>query len=123
MCKTSFWIIRITFFGLALVQAHFIKAQEPEIPIISKVAQTPPDLSPPPDSPYALKRKLDKPRGYFFPPLYSFIIPGLDQWIEGQFIAAGAYSGAAFLGANLISIDAKKRTHLKTFSCRAPYQP
>jgi membrane protease YdiL (CAAX protease family) len=49
-------------------------------------------------SPYQLRKDPERPRGYFFPPLFSFLLPGLDQWMEGQHQHAAIYSGVAFGG-------------------------
>ncbi len=67
--------------------------------------------TPPPDfsnteklvrfDPYAPKRNLDKPRNYFFSPLASFFIPGLDQFIEGQVLPGSVYLGSWLAGIKL----------------------
>lgn len=44
---------------------------------------------------------LDDPnrkRNYLWPPLLSFVLPGLGQWVEGRYAWAGLYSGGAALG-------------------------
>ncbi|MBM4304162.1 MAG: CPBP family intramembrane metalloprotease [Deltaproteobacteria bacterium] len=49
------------------------------------------------------------PRNYIVPPLLSFLIPGADQWVEGQFKPAGLYTSTGALGAVLLT-QAKKTT-------------
>ena len=39
-----------------------------------------------------------KPKNYIFPPLLSFFLPGFDQWVEGDYRYATAYSGSALAG-------------------------
>lgn len=47
---------------------------------------------------FAPDRDVQRPRNTFGPPLLSFFLPGFDQWWEGQYAAATAYTGLA-LGA------------------------
>lgn len=49
------------------------------------------------------RKKLDKKRNVYFPPLVSLLLPSFDQWWEGQHGAAGAYLGTWFVGFNLMS--------------------
>jgi len=44
---------------------------------------------------YAPERDPDRPRSDIFMPFFSFLLPGLDQWWEGQRGSASAYSGVA----------------------------
>lgn len=44
-------------------------------------------------SEYHLIKDPDRPRSVFWAPLGSFVLPGLDQWVEGQYGAAAFYSG------------------------------
>lgn len=49
------------------------------------------------------------PRGFIVPPLLSFLIPGADQWVEGQIKPAALYMGGGMTGAILLT-QAKKTT-------------
>ncbi|MFM8316306.1 MAG: hypothetical protein ACKOA8_18670, partial [Deltaproteobacteria bacterium] len=49
------------------------------------------------------------PRNFLVPPLMSFLIPGSDQWVEGQMKPAALYTGGGALGALLLT-QAKKTT-------------
>jgi membrane protease YdiL (CAAX protease family) len=49
------------------------------------------------------------PRRYLLPPLLSFVLPGADQWIEGQYKPAGLYSFGGLAGIILLS-QAKSTT-------------
>ena len=53
------------------------------------------------DSAFALRKHPEKVRGYVWRPIGSFFVPGLDQWIEGQYPAATAYSGLALAGIGM----------------------
>lgn len=52
---------------------------------------------------YEYYRRPDKPRNVILPSLVSFILPGADQWYEGQFASAGLYTGYAFLASSVYS--------------------
>ena len=67
---------------------------------------------------YSLRRSPDRPRSVFWMPLVSFLLPGFDQWWEGQYLSAAAYSGVAMGGlvyaqsvaaADNLVTDSKKR--------------
>lgn len=47
---------------------------------------------------FSVRSRPEKPRSAFWFPLLCFGIPGLDQWIEGQWLPAAAYSGIAAAG-------------------------
>lgn len=47
------------------------------------------------------RKKLDKRRNLYFPPIVSLILPSFDQWWEQQHGAAATYLGTWLLGANL----------------------
>ncbi len=49
------------------------------------------------------------PRGFIIPPLLSFLVPGADQWVEGQIKPAALYTGGGMAGALFLS-QAKKTT-------------
>ena len=51
-----------------------------------------------PHSPFRLVQYKSTKRGYFFPPLASFVLPGLDQWVEDQRLRALFYTGSALIG-------------------------
>lgn len=64
------------------------------------------------DEPFFSYRVVHKPnqyRGLYWRPLFSFLLPGLDQWMEGQYRSAAVYSGYAgfglFAAANFGSVD------------------
>jgi membrane protease YdiL (CAAX protease family) len=44
-------------------------------------------------------RNPERPRGYIWPPIYSLMIPGLDQWIERQYVPAATYSSISALSS------------------------
>lgn len=56
------------------------------------------DESPAYKSPFALRYKKTKPRNFWLFPGLSFILPGLDQLIEGQWYSGAAYAGAYWGG-------------------------
>jgi membrane protease YdiL (CAAX protease family) len=43
------------------------------------------------------------PRAFIVPPLLSFLVPGADQWVEGQLKPAALYTGGGMAGALLLS--------------------
>lgn len=51
-----------------------------------------------PTSPFALKYNPTQPREFILIPAISFVLPGFDQWWEGQNDAAIVYSGVALGG-------------------------
>lgn len=50
----------------------------------------------------------ERPRSVFWAPLFSFFLPGFDQWWEGQTGAASVYTGTALLAGSLESIYARE---------------
>lgn len=50
------------------------------------------------ESAFALTKNPSKKRNYFLPPLVSLVVPGFDQWWEGQYGSAMAYTGTALAG-------------------------
>jgi membrane protease YdiL (CAAX protease family) len=50
------------------------------------------------ESPYKLKNDPDRPRTFIFPPLISTILPGFDQYVEGQSSYGFGYTGTAVVG-------------------------
>ncbi len=56
--------------------------------------------------PFRLIRERDRPRDYVLSPLVSFLFPGFDQWYEGQYTYAAAYTGTAV--ASLVYADLHK---------------
>lgn len=59
-------------------------------------------------NPFALKYKKNKPRSYFWMPLATFFVPGLDQIIEGQWGYGGFYAGMSFSSLAYTSYNAQK---------------
>ena len=60
------------------------------------------------DSPYRLRSEPTRARSDLVFPALSFLLPGLDQWWEGQLGSAAAYTGAAFLGVSYASHVARE---------------
>jgi hypothetical protein len=56
---------------------------------------------------YRLQKDFEQPRGLFWRPILSLLVPGLDQWFEEQYRSASVYSGYATLGfgAQLSALD------------------
>jgi len=54
------------------------------------------------DSPYDLKYEPTRPRSFWLPPLFSVILPGFDQYVEGQSSYGFAYTGTAAAGLGLL---------------------
>jgi membrane protease YdiL (CAAX protease family) len=50
----------------------------------------------------------DKPRGEIVAPIISFILPGADQWYEGQYAAGSLYTGYSVLGISLAAYQTKR---------------
>lgn len=50
---------------------------------------------------YLLPKEPDRPRGIWVFPALSYLIPGFDQWWEGQYEAAALYSGS-YLAASAL---------------------
>ena len=64
------------------------------------------------DEPFFSYRLVDEhhePRGVFWRPIFSFVLPGLDQWVEGQYRSAAVYSGYALTGL-AVAGSATRRT-------------
>ncbi len=55
-----------------------------------------------------LRRRPEKPRNFFFPALGSFVVPGLGQWLEGQW-QAGIFYGATGVAGLGIAAAAVQR--------------
>lgn len=55
----------------------------------------------------------EKRRNFILPPLASLLLPGFDQWWEGQHESAVFYSGVALLGANIGAHHRASRPNLK----------
>lgn len=47
---------------------------------------------------FAVGQEPDRPRSIFWMPLVSFLLPGFDQWWEGQTTSAALYTGVALGG-------------------------
>lgn len=50
------------------------------------------------------RNDLGRPRNYVLSPLVSLLLPGFDQWWEGQYVAGGLYTSAALLGYEYASL-------------------
>ena len=57
----------------------------------------------------ALPYEGHRPRGYFWPPLVSFVLPGFDQWYENQNKSAMFFTGTA-IGGLLLAGSTGDRT-------------
>ena len=57
---------------------------------------------------FRLTKEPERPRNYWFPPLVSFVLPGFDQWVEGQYAYAAAYTGAAALGITYAAMNSSQ---------------
>ncbi len=53
-----------------------------------------------------------KKRNYFWPPLYSFAVPGLDQWIRREYENGAAFSGTAVAGLGVFAAHHRKNENL-----------
>lgn len=51
---------------------------------------------------FSVRRRPEKARSAFWFPLICFVVPGFDQWWEGQFVPAIAYTGTAAAGYGYI---------------------
>jgi membrane protease YdiL (CAAX protease family) len=60
-------------------------------------------------SEFAVRRKPDRPRSVFWMPLTSMLVPGLDQWIEGQYSYAAVYTGLSWGGIQYALDNAASR--------------
>ena len=52
--------------------------------------------------PFDVPQEPDRKRSVIGPPLLSFVLPGFDQWTEGQYGWGAGYSGVAVAGAQLM---------------------
>lgn len=52
-------------------------------------------------SPYDLKYEPNRPRSFWLPPLFSALLPGFDQYVEGQSSYGFVYTGTAVVGLGL----------------------
>lgn len=59
-------------------------------------------------SPYALPRDPHRPRNDVGPPIASYLLPGFDQWWEGQYVPALGYSATAGVGLGLVLSSASR---------------
>jgi len=59
------------------------------------------------DSPFRVLDDPMRPRSDILMPTFSFFLPGLDQWWEGQSLYGGIYTGVAFAGATYASAIAR----------------
>lgn len=50
----------------------------------------------------------DRLRSVFWAPLFSLAIPGLDQWMEGQYGYASAYTGVALMGYQISDYNRRR---------------
>lgn len=65
-----------------------------------------------PDSPYRLKSDPKRRRSDLLAPIFSLLLPGLDQWIEGQTVSALAYSGLA-AGSLVYYAEVERNDHVR----------
>jgi hypothetical protein len=71
--------------------------------------ETPTPFRDNPDSMFSLRRDTDRPRDYMLTPFVSFLLPGFDQWWEGQYSAAAIYSGTAIAGLTYAGLQANHK--------------
>jgi hypothetical protein len=57
---------------------------------------------------FTLTSDPERPRNYWIPPLASFLLPGFDQWWEGQYEYAGFYTGVGIAGVAYSDYNAEK---------------
>jgi len=69
-------------------------------------------------SPFAVDDRPDKPRSDIGMPLLSFLLPGIDQWIEGQHPYGLLYSGIA-VGGLVYANHVAQRNELKVGGTQA----
>ena len=83
----------------SLLLPNFAYAQNPAVPSAGA-----PDFSSNNDKFFstALKRRPTDARAYFGPQVVSLLLPGFDQWYEGQYRAAAFYS-ALYVGGTALS--------------------
>jgi membrane protease YdiL (CAAX protease family) len=60
-------------------------------------------VSPDPFFSYRLVKHKDKTRGIYGRPLVSVVLPGFDQWMEGQYRSAIAYTAYAAVGVGFVA--------------------
>ena len=60
-----------------------------------------------------------RPRGYFWPPLVSFVLPGFDQWYENQNNSAMFFTGSAIGGILLASSTGDRTGPTQTSSAHS----
>jgi membrane protease YdiL (CAAX protease family) len=65
-----------------------------------------------PESPYGLKRDPNRRRSDLLAPIFSLLLPGLDQWIEGQTVSALAYTGIA-AGSLAYAAEVERSDHVR----------
>lgn len=67
------------------------------------------------ESPFSLRHDPDRPRALFWPQLGSLLLPGLDQYLEGQAVSGVIYTGVALSGYAYAADRAAKlgQEHLK----------
>ncbi len=80
--------------------------------------QTPKELNPP--SFYTPLKDLQKPRGVFASPLISFILPGFDQWWEGQHNYASIYTGTTIVSSAFSGYFSEKYNKEKDLRSEEP---
>lgn len=54
---------------------------------------------------FEVNSEKSRSRTFLLPPLASFIMPGFDQWWEGQTLYGAAYSGVSLFGLGLATAD------------------
>lgn len=59
-------------------------------------------------SAFTPKYNPDRTRSVFWAPLFSLFLPGLDQWMEGQYGYATAYTGVALIGYQIAGYNRQR---------------
>lgn len=74
----------------------------------SSSAERAADLENPRVAAFTPKYNPDRVRSVFWAPLFSLFIPGLDQWMEGQYGYATAYTGVALAGYQIADYNRQR---------------
>jgi membrane protease YdiL (CAAX protease family) len=82
-------MLQMSLFGLLGIFSASVQAQIPD------------QANSEDSSPYRLLDEHERPRSYILMPLASGFLPGLDQWIEGQYGYASFYTSYTILGLHL----------------------
>lgn len=82
-------------------------------PLPAVAAESAPAVPPAKSSLFTPRRDPDRPRSDLGIPFVSFLLPGFDQWWEGQYGSAGAYTGI-WLGSSIYAATVAGANGLNT---------